>query len=63
MTLFGLYLGAGHHGSWPAFVIGLVSAVSVFIFISVAFNKILATASAAGLLMASVLNVLLRQRT
>jgi mercuric ion transport protein len=62
VTLVGLYLGVRHHGSWLAFVIGLISAGSVFIFIVVAFNKLLASMSVAGLVIASVLNVLLRQR-
>jgi mercuric ion transport protein len=59
MTLAGLYLGVRHHGSWLAFVIGLVSAASVFIFIYVAFNKVLAGVGIAGLVIASLLNVAL----
>jgi mercuric ion transport protein len=63
VTLGGLYLGVRHHGSWLAFIVGLISAASVFIFILVAFNKVLASMSVAGLVIASVLNVLLRQRS
>jgi mercuric ion transport protein len=62
VTLGGLYLGVRHHGSWLAFVVGLISAASVFIFIFVAFNKLLAGIGIAGLIAASVLNVWLRMR-
>ena len=63
VTLGGLYLGVRHHGSWLAFVIGLISAMSVFIFIFVAFSRVLAGIGISGLVVASVLNVLLRQRS
>ncbi len=63
VTLGGLYLGVRQHRSWLAFGVGLLSAVGVFVFIFVAFNKILAAISVAGLLIASVLNVVLRQRS
>src|SRR5262249_62392659 len=42
VTLVGLYFGVRHHGSWPAHVIGLVSAAGVLIFIFVAFHRVLA---------------------
>jgi mercuric ion transport protein len=63
VTLGGLYLGVRHHDFWLAFVIGLISAAGAFIFIFVAFNKVLAGVSVAGLVIASFLNVLLRQRS
>ena len=62
VTLAGLYLGVRHHGSWLAFILGLVSAAAVLIFIFVVFNKALASISIAGLVIASVLNVWLRPR-
>src|SRR6266852_4906866 len=48
VTLGGLYLGVRHHGSWLAFLVGLISAASVFIFIFVTFNKVLAAIGVAG---------------
>lgn len=62
VTLAGLYLGVRHHGSWFPFVVGLISAASVFIFIFVAFNKVLAGIGIAGLVAASVINVWQRAR-
>ncbi len=61
-TIVGFALGMREHHRAAAFVIGLISAAGLFIFIFLAFNKILATISVAGLVIASVLNVLLRQR-
>lgn len=63
VTLIGLYLGAPHHGSWLAFIIGVVSAGATFVFIVIAFNKPLAGIGVAGLVLASILNVLLWQRS
>ncbi len=62
VTLVGLYLGVRHHGSWLAFLVGLISAASVFIFIFVTFNKVLALIGVVGLIAAGVLNVCLRMR-
>jgi len=62
VTLVGLALGMReHHRAW-AVLLGIVSAAGAFIFIFVVFNKILAAISVAGLVIASILNVLLRQR-
>lgn len=61
-TLIGLYLGVRHHGSWLAFMIGLLSAVSVSIFIFVAFNKVLTGVGIGGLIAAGLLNMWLRAR-
>ena len=62
VTLGGLFLGIRHHGSWLAFVVGVVSAVMIFVFIAVAMNKLFAGIGVAGLIAASVLNVWLRMR-
>jgi mercuric ion transport protein len=62
VTLSGLYLGVRHHGLWLAFVVGLISAAGVFIFIFIAYNKVLAGIGIAGLIAASVINVWLRAR-
>jgi mercuric ion transport protein len=45
MTLIGLVLGMREHHRASAFVIGIISAAGVFIFIFIAFNKVLATIS------------------
>src|SRR6266852_6404170 len=62
VTLVGLALGMREHHRASALLIGIVSAAGVFIFIFLAFNKVLAGVSVAGLVIASILNVLLRQR-
>jgi mercuric ion transport protein len=62
VTLAGLYLGIRHHGSWLAFTMGALSAVMTFVFIVIAFNKLLAGIGIAGLIVASVLNVWLHAR-
>jgi mercuric ion transport protein len=62
VTLAGLYLGVRHHGSWLAFVIGAASALALFIFMTVAMNKVFAYISIAGVVAASFLNVWLRIR-
>jgi mercuric ion transport protein len=62
VTLAGLYLGVRHHGSWLAFVIGAASALALFIFMTVAMNKVFAYISIAGVVAASFLNVWLRMR-
>jgi mercuric ion transport protein len=61
LTLIGLYLGMRQHHDAPAFILGIISAISLFVFIFVSFHKTLAAISVAGLVMASALNVLLRQ--
>jgi mercuric ion transport protein len=62
VTLAGLYLGVRHHKRWLAFVVGVLSAVLLFVSILVAFIKPLAYLGFAGLIAASVLNLLLRVR-
>ena len=63
VTLIGLALGMREHHRAPAFILGIISTIGVFIFIFVAFSKVLAGVSVVGLVIASVLNVLLRQRS
>lgn len=62
VTLAGLALGMRHHGSPWALILGALSAIATFIFIFVAFNKVMAGVSIAGLIIASILNVWLRMR-
>src|SRR5918996_2792324 len=63
VTLVGLALGISEHHRASAFVVATISAAGVFIFIVVAYSKILAVISIIGLVTASVLNVVLRQRS
>ena len=63
VTLIGLGLGMREHHRASAMILGIITAFGVFIFIFVAFNKVLAAISIIGLVIASFLNVLLRQRT
>jgi len=62
VALAGLYLGVRHHGSWLAFTVGALSAAMTFVFIVIAFNKLLAAVGIAGLIVSSLLNVWSRMR-
>jgi mercuric ion transport protein len=62
VSAFGLILGMRHHRSSWALIIGVLSAVTAYVFIYVSFNNLLAGVGIAGLLIATLLNVLLRQR-
>ena len=62
VSVFGLVLGMRHHGSPWALIIGVLSAVPAYVFIYVSFNNVLAGLGIAGLVIASLLNVFLRQR-
>ena len=62
VAILGLALGMRHHGSPWALIIGVLSAVTAYVFIYVSFNNVLAGLGIAGLVIASLLNVLLRQR-
>lgn len=62
VTLVGLYLGMRHHHEPWALILGGVSAVVTFVFIVFATNKVLAGIGIAGLIGASILNVVLRSR-
>ena len=63
VTLAGLALGVRQHHRPSALILGIISALALFVFIFVAFNKALAVASVAGLVVASLLNVALHQRS
>ena len=62
MSVFGLVLGMRHHGSPWALIIGVLGAVTTYVFRYVFSNSLLAWLGIAGLVIASLLNVLLRQR-
>jgi mercuric ion transport protein len=62
LTLFGMYLGYRiHHRPW-ALVIASVSSAAILFFIFVHISKFAAYLAIAGLVLASILNVVLRQR-
>ena len=62
VTLFGLFQGyKKHRKPWPL-AVGFVSALAAFVFIFVAFSTLLAYAAIAGLVTASVLNIVARQK-
>jgi mercuric ion transport protein len=63
VTLVGLALGMREHHRASALILGVISAIAPFVFIVVAFNKVLAGVSVAGLVIATFLNVILRRRT
>lgn len=59
VTLWGLYLGKGHHGSWSPFYVGVAGAVLTGI--SIWFgNGLVAGIGIAALVAGSILNVWLR---
>jgi mercuric ion transport protein len=62
-TLVGLVLGMRQHHRASALLVGIVSAAGLFIFIFVVFNKVLAGIGVAGLVIASILNVLEHRRS
>jgi len=45
-----------------ALIVGILSAVTTYVFIYVSFNEVLAWLGIAGLVIASLLNVFLRQQ-
>jgi mercuric ion transport protein len=51
-----------HHDSPWALIVGILSAVTLYVFIYVSFNEVIAGLGIAGLVIASLLNVILRQR-
>jgi mercuric ion transport protein len=61
LAFFGLALGMRHHGSPWALIVGILSAVTLYVFIYVSFNEVIAGLGIAGLVIASLLNVLLRR--
>jgi len=62
VTLLGLALGLREHHRASALVLGIISAIGVFVFIFVAFSKLLAGVSVSGLVIASILNARLQLR-
>jgi len=62
VAILGLALGMRHHGRPWALAIGILSAVALYVSIYVSFNEVIAGLGIAGLVIASLLNVLLRQR-
>jgi mercuric ion transport protein len=62
IAILGLALGMRHHGSPWAAIIGVLSAVTVYASIYTFCNNALAGIGIAGLVIASLLNVFLRQR-
>jgi len=62
LAIFGLALGMRHHGSPWALIVGILSAVTLYVFIYVSFNEVIAGLGIAGLVIASLSNVFLRQR-
>jgi len=63
VTVSGLALGVRQHHRTSALALGVVSGTTLFVFIFVAFNAVLAVVSVVGLVFASVLNVVLQQRS
>jgi mercuric ion transport protein len=62
VAILGLALGMRHHGSPWALIVGILSAVTLYVFIYFSFNEVIAGLAIAGLVIASLLNVFLRQR-
>ena len=63
VTLAGLVLSFRRHHRLQALILGTVSAVGLFVFSFVSQSKPLAYASIAGLVAASILNMLLHRHT
>jgi mercuric ion transport protein len=62
IAILGLALGLRHHGRPWALIVGILSAVTTYVFIYVSFNEVIAWLGIAGLVIASLLNVFLRQK-
>lgn len=62
IAILGLVLGLRHHGNPWALIVGILSAVTTYVFIYVSFNEVLAWLGIGGLVIASLLNVFLRQQ-
>jgi mercuric ion transport protein len=62
LAIFGLALGMRNHGNPWGLIVGFLSAVTLHVFIYVFFNEVIAGLGIAGLVIASLLNVFLRQR-
>ena len=57
-TLIGLFLGMQHHRYPWAFILGVLSAVIIFFFITISFNKTFVIIGIAGLVVSSLVNFL-----
>ena len=62
VAILGLVLGMRHHGRPWALILAILSAVTLYVSIYVSFNDVIAGLSIAGLVIASLLNLFLRQR-
>ena len=62
LSVFGLVLGMRHHGSPWALIIGVLGAVTAYVFRYVFSNSLLAWLGIACLVIASLMNVFLRRR-
>lgn len=62
VTLFGLFQGYEKHRKPLPLAVGVVSALAALVFIFVAFSTLLAYAAIAGLVTASVVNIVARQQ-
>ena len=63
VSVFGLVLGMRHHGSPWALIIGVLGAVTAYVFRYVFSNNLLTWLGITGLVIASLLSVLLRYRS
>lgn len=63
LTLIGLYLGFRVHRQALALILGSASAVAAFVFVFIHSIKVAAYLAIAGLIVASVLNVISRQKS
>lgn len=63
LTLIGLYLGFRVHGQALPLILGSASAVATFVFVFIHSIKIAAYIAIAGLIVASVLNVLSQRKS
>ena len=55
LAILGLVLGMRHHGSPWALIVGILSALTLYVFIYVSFNQVIAGLGIAGLVIASLL--------
>jgi mercuric ion transport protein len=53
LAIVGLALGMRHHGSPWALIVGFLSAVTLYVFIYLSFNELIAGLGIAGLVIAS----------
>ena len=63
ITIAGLEMGRRRHDKPGALILGIISAVALALFIFPLYNGVLAGLSIVGLIAASILNVILQQRS